>query len=60
MTETITLVNSLQGVVSNKTLLSQIPFITDVQAELEAVEAQKQANMELYSFGFSEEEVDAE
>ena len=60
MTETINLVNSLKGTVSDATLLSQIPFINDVQAELEAVEAQKQANMELYSFGYVEEDDDAE
>jgi hypothetical protein len=27
-----------------------LPFITDVNAELEAVQAQKAANMELYGF----------
>lgn len=64
ITETIQLVNALKGTVSDKTLLAQIPFITDVQAELEAVQAEKQANMEMYSFGDShsseeEEEDDA-
>lgn len=47
----IALVNSLKGTVSDATLLSQLPFVTDVNAELEALTAQKQANMELYSFG---------
>lgn len=51
LTATVNLVNSLQGIVSDATLLSQIPFITDINAELEAVEEQKQANMEMYSFG---------
>ena len=51
ITETIQLVNSLKGIVSDKTLLGQIPFIDDIEAEIEAVEAQKQANMELYGFG---------
>lgn len=51
MTETIQLVNSLKGIVSDKTLLSQLPFIDDIEGELEALEAQKQANMEMYSFG---------
>ena len=51
ITETIQLVNTLKGTVSDATLLAQIPFIDDVQAELEAVQAQKQANMSLYSFG---------
>lgn len=51
ITETIQLVNALKGTVSDKTLLGQIPFIDDVEGELEAVQAQKAANMELYSFG---------
>lgn len=51
LTETINLVNALKGTVSDATLLAQIPFIDDVQAELEAVQAQKQANMDLYGFG---------
>ena len=44
----INMVNSLQGIVSNETLLAQIPFITDVKAELERVEAQKKANAVAY------------
>ena len=60
LTETIQLVNSLKGTVSDKTLLSQIPFISDVNAELEAVQEQKQANMELYGFGTVEKEADTE
>lgn len=51
LTETINLVNALKGTVSDATLLAQIPFIDDVQAELEAVQMQKQANMDLYGFG---------
>lgn len=54
ITETINLVNSLKGTVSDATLLSQIPFVTDVNAELEAVNKQKKANMELYSFDVEE------
>ena len=53
MTSLIALVNSLKGSVSDATLLAQIPFITDVNAELEALQEQKQANMALYSFGSS-------
>lgn len=48
---TINLVNALKGTVSDATLLSQLDFITDVNAELEAVKAQKQENISLYSFG---------
>lgn len=49
-TATINLINSLKGTVSDATLLSQLDFITDVNAELEAVQEQKAANMELYGF----------
>ena len=47
----ITLVNSLKGIVSDATLLEQLPFVDDVNAELEQLNAQKQANMALYNFG---------
>ena len=50
ITSTINMINSLKGSVSDATLLSQLPFIDDVNAELEAVQAQKAANMELYGF----------
>ena len=56
---TINMINALKGSVSDATLLSQLPFITDVNAELEAVQAQKAANMELYGFNAPTEE-DAE
>ena len=51
LTETINLVNSLKGTVSDATLLAQLPFIKDVGAELEAVKKQKEENMALYNFG---------
>lgn len=47
---TINMINSLKGTVSDATLLSQLDFISDVNAELEAIQEQKQANMSLYSF----------
>ena len=47
---TINMINTLKGSVSDATLLSQLPFIDDVNKELEAVEAQKLRNMEVYSF----------
>lgn len=50
LTATINVVNSLKGSVSDATLLSQLPFVDDVNAELEALQEQKQANMALYSF----------
>lgn len=49
-TALINMVNALKGTVSDATLLGQLPFITDINAELEAVQEQKQANMQLYSF----------
>ena len=51
-TTTIQLINSLKGSVSDATLLSQLPFIEDVNAELEAVE--------LYSFESHTEESEDE
>ena len=63
ITATINMINSLKGTVSDATLLGQLDFISDVNAELEAVQEQKQTNMSLYSFGPStttEEEEDAE
>ena len=54
----IGLINSLKGTVSDATLLSQLDFIPDVNAELEAVQAQKEANMAMYSFGTPEESDD--
>lgn len=49
--EAANMVNTLRGLVSDKTLLTQIPFVTDVDAELEAVQEQKAENIELYGFG---------
>lgn len=57
-TSLIALINSLKGTVSDATLLAQLPFIDDVNNELEAVQAQKQANMELYGFGAKEDDVE--
>jgi SPP1 family phage portal protein len=50
ITETIQLVNALKGTVSDKTLLAQLPFIDDVESEFEAVQEQKQANMDIFGF----------
>ena len=47
----INLVNALKGTVSDKTLLGQLPFISDVNTELEEIQKQKEANMALYNFG---------
>ncbi len=59
ITSVIDVVNTLKGTVSDATLLSQIPFVTDVNAEIEAVTKQKQENMAIYSFGNdTEDDVD--
>lgn len=52
--------NSLRGLVSDKTLLAQIPFITDIDAEIELVAEQKASNASLYNFSSvgTDEEVD--
>ena len=51
------MVNQLRGLVSDATLLAQLPFVSDVQKELEQLEEQKQANMALYNFPTNNEEV---
>lgn len=50
----VQVVTQLQGIVSEKTLLSLLPFVCDVDAEAEAVAEQKKANTAMYTF-FSEE-----
>lgn len=59
---TIQLINSLKGSVSDATLLGQLDFIPDVNAELEALKKQKAENMSLYSFstGFDQEQDEEE
>jgi len=50
-------INQFRGLVSDATLLAQIPFVNDVDRELELINAQKQANLEMYNFGSNEDEV---
>ena len=54
--ETSTIVNNLRGLVSDETLLSQIPFISDVEEEMKKLSKQKEAAVSLYNFGNGEEE----
>lgn len=56
ITATISMINSLKGTVSDATLLGQLDFVSDVNAELEALQEQKRANMALYDFGVHSEE----
>lgn len=59
-TAIINMINTLKGTVSDATLISQLPFIQDVNAELEAVQAQKKANIETYGFGLINDTPDEE
>ena len=54
--ETSIIVNNLRGLVSDETLLSQIPFISDVEEEMKKLAKQKEAAVSLYNFGNGEEE----
>lgn len=60
MATTAALVGQLQGMVSNATLLSLLPFVSDVNAELEALQEQKQANMAVYGAMFATTDDSAE
>lgn len=52
-TAIVNMINSLKGTVSDATLLGQLDFVSDVNTELERVQEQKSANMELYNFNSS-------
>ena len=44
------MVNSLRGLVSQRTLLSLLPFITDVDEEIAQLNKEQSEQMELYKF----------
>lgn len=50
LTETANLINTLKGTVSDRTLLSLLPFVSDIDKELEMVEETKAKNIEMYNF----------
>lgn len=50
LAEMANLVNTLKGTVSDRTLLTLLPFVSDVDKELEMVEETKAKNAELYNF----------
>lgn len=50
------MINQLRGLVSSKTLVAQLPFVTDIDAEMEQVEEENQANASLYNFSVGEDE----
>lgn len=56
MSESATVVNQLRGVVSDRTLLSLLPFVTDIDAEMEEVAKEKELNMSMYRFGVADDE----
>ena len=45
------LIAQLKGTVSDKTLLSLLPFVSDVDKELEMVQETKMENQAIYGFG---------
>ena len=47
--DTIQVVNSLRGLVSDETLLAQIPFIKDVDEELERLSSEEESYMDSYA-----------
>lgn len=49
-----------KGLVSDETLLGLVPFVQDVQDEMNKVKEQKEENMDLYDFGNNEVEDDKE
>lgn len=58
--ETVGMVKSLYGIISNETLLSQIPFVDDVQAELKALGEQDKdgEDYDVFDLGDSDLEKD--
>ena len=57
----VNMINSLKGTVSDETLLGLLPFIPDVDKELERLKAQKESNIDLYGLGaFDSSESDSE
>jgi SPP1 family phage portal protein len=52
-TESANMISTLEGVVSHRTLLQQLPFIEDPDAEIEAVKKEKLENVELQRELFS-------
>lgn len=45
------MINLLRGLVSDKTLIAQLPFIDDPEQEAKLIEEQNKTNASLYSFG---------
>ena len=56
--DTVTLVNALRGVCSNKTLLSQLPFIDNVDDEIEQIKKENEEQYSLYRFDYETNETE--
>ena len=55
---TVSELMSLKGTVSDRTLLTVLPFIKDVDEEMAEIQKEREANMSLYSFPVGEDEED--
>ena len=55
ITDTAQVINQLRGIVSDKTLISLLPFIKDVDAEVKQLQKEKEANMSMYGFDTNSE-----
>ena len=58
ITESTNVVKSLYGIVSDETLLSLLPFITDVQAEMDKIEEAKEKELDDTDYTFVEEDIE--
>lgn len=54
--ETVEMIKQLYGMISDKTLLSQLPFIEDVQQELDFIEEQRKSSLDYQDLGVEDEE----
>lgn len=54
------MVNTLRGLVSNETLLSQLPFVENPKEEAQKVNEERQLNMEMYDFGETDDKEEEE
>lgn len=55
ITDTAQAINQLRGIVSDKTLISLLPFIKDVDAEVKQLQKEKEVNMSMYGFDTNSE-----
>lgn len=57
LTETTSIVKQLYGIVSDETLLSLLPFIQDVQAEVARIEEANQDELDATSYNFNSDDM---